>query len=259
MAQGPWDTGTWDAALWDSLPVTGNSASGGVGSLGSANSPVLAGVAATGGVGTLTAVVTASVTGNAATGEVGSVAGQTANALSGVQATGQVGSESESDTVNVTGVQASGQVGTPAAVNNAAITGVYGSGDVGSVANSITLAISGVSATGDVGTVTYVPPLVILDTHDGDKKKTQRFKQEREDRERRKQDLIRVYEQLVEGRPEIVHKLVEDFVEPTNYVAAQQRLEPIINFDKLINSLSTVEALYKEHQEMDDEDVLLLL
>ena len=80
-----------------------------------------------------------------------------------------------------------------------------------------------------------------------------------EDRERRKQDLIRVYEQLVEGRPEIVHKLVEDFVEPTNYVAAQQRLEPIINFDKLINSLSTVEALYKEHQEMDDEDVLLLL
>ena len=63
------------------------------------------------------------------------------------------------------------------------------------------------------------------------------FKQEREDRERRKQDLIRVYEQLVEGRPEIVHKLVEDFIEPTNYVAAQQRLEPIINFDKLINSL----------------------
>ena len=51
MAQGAWDTGTWDAALWDSLPVTGNSATGSPGSVGTTVTVALSGNSASGQVG----------------------------------------------------------------------------------------------------------------------------------------------------------------------------------------------------------------
>ena len=51
MAQGPWGTGTWDDARWDSLPLTGNQATGGVGSPSVAVSAALTGVQATGAAG----------------------------------------------------------------------------------------------------------------------------------------------------------------------------------------------------------------
>ena len=53
MAQGAWGTGTWDDAKWDSLPLSGNEATGGVGSV-LATFPIivqLTGVQATGAVG----------------------------------------------------------------------------------------------------------------------------------------------------------------------------------------------------------------
>jgi len=55
MAQGDWDTGTWDAALWDGLPVTGNQATGAVGTATANITIALTGVQATGQVGNLTA------------------------------------------------------------------------------------------------------------------------------------------------------------------------------------------------------------
>ena len=96
MAQGAWDTGTWDAALWDSLPVTGNSATG---------SP--------GNVGTTVTI-----------------------ALSGVQATGQVGSEGEATTVPVTGAEAAGAAGTVGLVITVSLSGNDATGSVGTVTPS---------------------------------------------------------------------------------------------------------------------------
>jgi hypothetical protein len=114
----------------------------------------------------------------------------------------------------------------------------------------------------DIGVTTAPTPIVVIDTHDGDHKKKRRFKAEVEARERRKAELIDIYEQLVEGRPAIVHKLIEEFIESPaiddkSYAGAS--IAQSINYDKLLDSLHTIEALYKEFQEMDDEEVLLLL
>jgi hypothetical protein len=178
--QGPWDTGTWDDALWDSLPVTGNSATGSVGSLGVAVA--------------------------------------------------------------------------------VALSGAVGTGAVGTVSPSITIAIGGVQATGAVGDVTpVVPPIIIIDdTHDGDYKK-KKYAEERATKERRKAELVDLYERIVEGRPEVAEKIVAPFVKTK---AQGQQTAPLvrqIDFDKLMRDISKVEALYKEHLEMDDEEVLSLL
>jgi hypothetical protein len=91
MAQGAWDTGTWDAALWDSLPVTGNSATGSPGNVGTTVTIALSGVQATGQVGSEGEAATVPVTGTAATGAAGSVGLVITVSLSGNDATGSAG------------------------------------------------------------------------------------------------------------------------------------------------------------------------
>ena len=91
MAQGAWDTGTWDAALWDSLPVTGNSATGSPGNVGTTVTIALSGVQATGQVGSEGEAATVSVTGTEATGAAGTVGLVITVSLSGTEATGTAG------------------------------------------------------------------------------------------------------------------------------------------------------------------------
>jgi hypothetical protein len=91
MAQGAWDTGTWDAALWDSLPVTGNSATGSPGNVGTTVTIALSGVQATGQVGSEGEAATVPVTGTAATGAAGTVGLVITVSLSGNSATGTAG------------------------------------------------------------------------------------------------------------------------------------------------------------------------
>jgi len=91
MAQGAWDTGTWDDALWDSLPVTGNSATGSPGNVGTTVTIALSGVQATGQVGSEGEAATVPVTGTAATGAAGTVGLVITVSLSGNDATGSVG------------------------------------------------------------------------------------------------------------------------------------------------------------------------
>lgn len=214
MAGGPWGTGTWDSAQWDSLPVTNNVATGGVGTLGASNTAALTGVSATGAVGTIGLSISLSVTGNSADGNVGTLGASISSELAGVSATG----------------------------------------NVGSVGATITVAISGVSATGDVGTVTSnSQPIIIDDTHDGDGQK-KRFLEELKRKERKRLQLIEIYEDLLEAKPEVVKPIVAKFVQKTTKHAV-----PTINFEALLADLDKVEALYKEHREMDDEEVLLLL
>ena len=116
------------------------------------------------------------------------------------------------------------------------------------------VALSGVGGTGQVGTLTAVIPIILIDdTHDGDHRK-KRFAKEVEDKERRKRQLISAYEDLLETRPEVVAPIVAPFVQKNTRKAA-----PTIDFEALLADLTRVEALHREHREMDDEEVLLLL
>ena len=101
-------------------------------------------------------------------------------------------------------------------------------------------------------------PVAVIDTHDGDKIRKKKYEEENAARERKKAELKAIYEELVEGkRP--VQEIVAPFTvvtesnEPANFTL------PVIDFDRVLNSLETVNALYRELQELDDEEVLLLL
>jgi hypothetical protein len=216
VAKGPWNTGTWDDAQWDSLPVTGVTGTGGVGSLGTQQSVTLSD--------------------NSATGATGSVGASLTASLTGVSAVGVVGDETDSVEVALSGVGASGATGA---------VGLQGEA-----------ALAGVEATGATGTLTasVAPIIVIDDFHDGDKGRKKRWEAEQEKRERRKQELIAVYEQLHEGRPTIAASIVKPYVE-----VKSRRAEPAIDWNRLLTDIDRVEAIYREHREMDDEDVLLLL
>ena len=95
--------------------------------------------------------------------------------------------------------------------------------------------------------------IVLVDTHDGfDTKK--KFKKEVDAKERRKRQLVEIYEELVEARPAIAAAIVEPFTQKIPETSARS-----INFDALLADLDRVQSLYREMQEVDDEDVLLLL
>lgn len=143
------------------------------------------------------------------------------------------------------------------------VTGNAGTGNVGNLGLEITLALGGVEATGSAGTVTpyvtpYVPPIFIDDTHDGDYK-GKRFAEEREKKEKRKRELINLYERVVEGRPEVAAQIVEPYVKTKARGQESAPLVKQVDFDKLMRDIAKVEALYAEHIEMDDEEVLALL
>lgn len=106
------------------------------------------------------------------------------------------------------------------------------------------------------------PPVVIMDMHDGGKNTHKKRKEPRYDedfkrREARRKEVIAVYEELVEGRPRVVAEIVAPFVEET----IRFEIPPVnaIDFDALLADVARVEALYRELEEMDDEEVLLLL
>lgn len=103
------------------------------------------------------------------------------------------------------------------------------------------------------------PPVVLIDTHDGgkNKRKQPRYDEDSKRREARRNEVIAVYEELVEGRPRVVAEIVAPFVE----TAAPFDVPPVnaIDFDALLADVTRVEALYRELEEMDDEEVLLLL
>ena len=151
------------------------------------------------------------------------------------------------DSLPVTGVAGTGSVGNLGLSQSNALTGVAGTGAAGTVAPGLTLSITGVQAT-----------IIIDDTHDGDYKK-KRWADEREKKEKRKREIIDLYERIVEGKPEIAEEIVAPFVKTK---ARGQQTAPTvrqIDFDKLMRDISRVEALLTEHIEMDDEEVLALL
>lgn len=117
-------------------------------------------------------------------------------------------------------------------------------------------------AVADVAAPPPPPPIVVMDMHDGGKNTHKKLKEPRYDedskrREARRKEVIAIYEELVEGRPRVVAEIVAPFVEEQ----AKFEIPPVnaIDFDALLADVARVEALYRELEEMDDEEVLLLL
>ena len=124
-------------------------------------------------------------------------------------------------------------------------------------------AISGVlSATDANDTGSFVgsvaPPIIIIDTHDGGKQK-KKFADENAKKQRQKQEIIDLYEQIVEGKPKLAAEIVEPYVKTATISEIKSVNAVNIDFDALINDLTRIQQLYDAHIEMDDEEVLALL
>jgi hypothetical protein len=104
-----------------------------------------------------------------------------------------------------------------------------------------------------------VPPVVVqFDTHDGGKRK----KKEEEQRKReaakakaRRDEVLKLFERIVEGKPEVAEEIAEPFV----ITQATIQAPAVIDYDAMLASFDRVEQIYNAYIEMDDEDVLLLL
>lgn len=104
----------------------------------------------------------------------------------------------------------------------------------------------------------YLPSAVVYqDTHDGGHHK-KKFQKEVSDKERRKQQIIDLYEELVELKPKAAEEIIAPFVQ--NAVQSQKAN---IDFNAILKTLDRTESLYnslqRELQEIDDEEVFLLL
>lgn len=112
-------------------------------------------------------------------------------------------------------------------------------------------------AVAEVGS-TPPPPVILVDTHDGDKRKHKRFDEESKKRAKRRQEVIAAYEELVEGKPRVAQEIVAPFVEVE---VVEAEIVPVarIDFDALLADVTRMERLYRELQELDDEEALLLL
>lgn len=98
-------------------------------------------------------------------------------------------------------------------------------------------------------------PIVDFDTHDGDRQR-RRFARDRDERKRRRKDIIEAFEVLVEGNAPIVEEIVEEFTVAKAKTSVER---PRIDYDKLLRDIDMVERLWNAYIDMDDEEILLLL
>lgn len=129
-----------------------------------------------------------------------------------------------------------------------------------------TLTITGVlSATdqndsGSFTGVVQVAPIIVMDMHDGGPKK--RKKQEEEHRKAeaakakaRRNEVLALFERIVEGKPELAEEIAQPFV----ITQATIQAPAVIDYDAMLASFDKIKQIYNAYIEMDDEDVLLLL
>jgi hypothetical protein len=104
-----------------------------------------------------------------------------------------------------------------------------------------------------------IPPIIIeIDTHDGGKRKKaeeEYRKKEAEKAKARRDEVLALYERIVEGKPEVAEEIAEPFV----ITQATKQAPAVIDYDAMLASFDRVEQIYNAYLEMDDEDVLLLI
>ncbi|NCW72458.1 MAG: hypothetical protein EBW12_05550 [Actinobacteria bacterium] len=236
-----WDLGEWDCALWDGNIASSNTTDGA--DTSSASATINADASSNTTDGADVNATTAQVSADASSSTTDGADTSAATAQINADATSATTDGADNSAANAEAVT----YATSATTDGADLS--VAAADISSDATSATTDGADLSvAIADSGTI------VVIDTHDGDHKRRKRFEEEAAQRDRRKQQLIAIYEDLLEAKPEIAEEIADEFIEAdTNY------LRPQINFDKLLENINAVERLYREHQELDDEDVLLLL
>ena len=101
------------------------------------------------------------------------------------------------------------------------------------------------------------PPIIIVTTGGYDDKK--RFKKEIDRRFKNKNEIIRAFERIIEGKPDVVEEIITPFLtEPFTFVETLSTASNI-DYDKLLLDIDRVERIWQHFIELDDEDVLTLL
>jgi len=93
----------------------------------------------------------------------------------------------------------------------------------------------------------------LVDTHDGGNKK-RKFADEAEKKSKKRAEIVRLYEQLVEGKPDVAREIALPILQNSSIIELKS-----INFDELLADLSRIDQIYAAWIEMDDEEVLSLL
>ena len=110
-----------------------------------------------------------------------------------------------------------------------------------------------------IPSVIIPPPIIIeMDMHDGDKRKKQEEDQRKKEATKakaRRDEVLKLYERIVEGKPELAEEIAQPFV----ITQATMQAPAVINYDAMLASFDRVEQIYNAYLEMDDEDVLLLI
>lgn len=126
-----------------------------------------------------------------------------------------------------------------------------------------TLTIEGVLyATDDNDTGAFVGTVsggkILIDMHDGGarkKKETAERKKFAAKQKARRNEILALFEQIVEGKPQVAEEIAEPFI----VVEATIEAPAVIDYDAMLADLARVEQIYHAYIEMDDEEVLALL
>jgi hypothetical protein len=100
--------------------------------------------------------------------------------------------------------------------------------------------------------------IVYFDTHDGvdrKKKEEEHRKAEAAKAKAKRNEILALFEQIVEGKPRVAEEIAEPFV----LIEATIKAPAVIDYEAMLADIARVEQIYSAYIEMDDEDVLLLL
>ena len=114
------------------------------------------------------------------------------------------------------------------------------------------------TGTWDDATWDYVPVIVEMDMHDGGKRKKEEDayrKAEADKAKARRDEVLALFEQIVEGKPKIAEEIAEPFV----LIEATIEAPAVIDYEAMLADIARVEQIYSAYIDMDDEDVLILL
>lgn len=105
--------------------------------------------------------------------------------------------------------------------------------------------------------VVQVAPIIVMDMHDGSPK---RRKQEADKQKKRRDEVIALFEQIVEGKPLVAEEIAAPFIKQAT-ISNLKSIDFIntVDFDALMADLVRVQQIYDAYIEMDDEEVLALL
>ncbi len=95
-----------------------------------------------------------------------------------------------------------------------------------------------------------------------DKRRDKEITEDRKRREERRALVIGAFERVIEGKIEVSPEVADEIVNAIEAKTVRpqgQEYIPNKDFDAILASVSTIEALWREYLEHDDEEVLVLL